>query len=143
MNTFLKVSAVAVPLLFFAPAVMAGEDCEVKDVCIATMGDSAPAKAPVDNMVCVWFTQKHAGDVTIFLYADAPVGDSHVGTEILFEKTRHHPERSKYCFGPQRLDGVVWMMVCNDAEHATRGVPSLTRLREEGEIDLCSLSTGC
>jgi hypothetical protein len=147
MHKFLKICAFAIALLFLVPAAMAGEDCEVEDVCVATMGATTPVKAPVDNMVCVWFTQKHAGDVMIVLYADAPVGDSHVGTEILFEKTRHHDERSKYCFGAWRLDGAVWLLVCTDkglkGEHATRGIPSLTRLREEGEIDLCSLSTGC
>lgn len=145
MHKFFVTLILTLTLVFSASVStsMANQDCKTGDACIATMGNSASAGAPVDGMVCVWFTQDRPGKVMIVLYADAPVGDSHVGTQILFEKTRWHEARSKYCFGEHRLDGVVWMMICNDHEHATRGIPSLTRLREQGEIDVCSLSNGC
>ena len=144
MHKFLKIAFTAISLLFFfVTAALAGEECAPSAACVATFGDPAPAKESVDDMVCVWFTQKHAGNVMIVLYENPPTGEEHEGSKVLFEKTRWHPARSKYCFGRWRLEGVVWMLVCNDSEHATRGIPSITRLREDGDIDLCSLSAGC
>lgn len=129
-------------LFAFSTAALAGDECR-QNPCIATFSTPAPPVAPVDDMVCVNFTQRRAGDVMIVLYANPPRGEEHEGSGILFKKNRWQSRQGKYCFGRWRLNGVAWLLVCNDAEHATRGVLSLTRLREEGAIELCSLSHGC
>ncbi len=144
---FITLTLIFSLVLSSGSAVQAGQSCEEGTACVDIIGSITPATAPVDDMVCVWFTQRVAGVVKIVLYAKPPVGDSHVGSGVLFEKARWHPTRSRYCFGKWRLEGAVWMLVCTDkgpkGEHATRGIPSLTKLRDTGSIDVCSLGQGC
>ncbi len=108
-------------------AAQAGE-CTTDAVCTG-FHNPTPAKPAVDNMVCIWFTQPHAGDVQLILYTQE-------GGSITYQKTRWHAERDKLCFGAWRLKGVSWLVVCDDWGHATRGIPSITRLMETGEIDV-------
>jgi hypothetical protein len=126
----------AVLLSSFSVPVMAG-GCDKSREC-SGFHNPTPAKPAVRDMVCIWFSHEQAGNVQIILYTQE-------NGDITYQKTRwHQAGRDKLCFGAQRLQGVTWLVVCDDWGHATRGVPSITRLKEEGEIDVCALSdAGC
>jgi hypothetical protein len=136
MHKFLKVCAFVIALLLFAPAAMAGENCEARNDCIP-FGDSRPARAAVDDMVCIWFNQSRPGDVMLVLYEEPSRDGRPEGSGILFEKTRWHDVRSKYCFGAWRLDDAQWIMLCNTPDGAvTLDAGAIARLRRVGEIDV-------
>jgi hypothetical protein len=123
MHKFLKVCAFVIALLLFAPAAMAGENCEARNDCIP-FGDSRPARAAVDDMVCIWFNQSRPGDVMLVLYEEPSRDGRPEGSGILFEKTRWHDVRSKYCFGAWRLDDAQWIMLCgNSRRRRNRSTP--------------------
>jgi len=142
MNKFLT-TIVFMSVLLFAPAAMASDECEVQDACVAMFGDHTSTKPAVDDMVCIWFSQRHPSEVKLVLYASPPTGDGAEGEGILFTADNDKGTRGKYCFGAWRLDETAWIMVCNDSRADGMNHIAIAELRQKGEFDLCVIGEGC